>query len=223
MPRALETHEIAGIIEDYRHAAQKAKDAGFDGVEIHAANCYLLDQFIRDSTNKRTDLYGGSVLNRIRLPVEVAAAVCSVWGPDRVGIRLSPITRYVGNTPLDSNPQKTYGSLAERLGELHLAYLHCIEGQTRGPNGAASFDFQALRSSFGGKYIANNGYDRQKMIEAIGSGHADMVAFGHLYISNPDLVERLRLDAAITQPDAATFYMGGALGYTDYPTLDRGG
>src|SRR5262249_13062514 len=161
--------------QDYRRAALNAKDAGFDGVEIHSANCYLLDQFIRDSTNQRTDQYGGSTLNRTRLPVEVAAALCEVWGSDRVGLRLSPMTRSAGNTPFDSDPQATYGLLAQQLGQLHLAYLHCIEGQTRGPNGAALFDFQALRASFGGKYIANNGYDRQLMIQTIRSGHADMV------------------------------------------------
>ena len=220
MPRALETAEIAGIVDDYESAAYRAKDAGFDGVEVHSANCYLLDQFIRDSTNKRTDQYGGPVENRTRLVAEVVAAVSEIWGADRVGIRLSPMTRSAGDTPLDSDPQATYGFLAKRLGKLKLAYLHCIEGQTRGPNGAAAFDYKALHADFGGKYIANNGYDRDSAMKAIESGHADMVAFGQLYISNPDLVERLRRGAPLAQPDHATYYSGGAHGYTDYKTLE---
>jgi len=153
-PRALLTEEIPGIIEDYRKATRNAKRAGFDGVELHAANCFLLDQFIRDSTNRRTDRYGGSVENRIRLPIEVATAVAEIWHPGRVGVRLSPITRMAGDTPLDSDPQRTYGMLARELGTLRLAYLHCIEGQTIGPNAADRFDFEALREAFGGHYIA---------------------------------------------------------------------
>lgn len=219
MPRALETGEIPGILADYRNAARRAKEAGFDGVEIHAANGYLLDQFIRDSTNRRTDAYGGSVANRIRLPIDVARAVAEVWGHDRVGVRLSPTTRSVGDIPLDSDPQGTYGQLARELGTLGLAYLHCVEGQTRGPNGAADFDFKALHAAFGGKYIANNGYDRRLAIDAVASGYADMVAFGRPFISNPDLVARLREDAPLAEPDKATFYGGGAEGYTDYPAL----
>jgi len=220
MPRALETAEIARIVADYRHAAQCAKDAGFDGVEVHAANCYLLDQFIRDSTNLRTDQYGGSVENRTRLPIGVITAVSEVWGADRVGVRLSPITRAVGDTPLDSNPEGTYFYMAEQLGKLGLAYLHCVEGQTRGDNAAANFDFKRLHAAFGGKYIANNSYDRQMAIEAADSGHADMVAFGRPFISNPDLVERLRRNAPLAEADHSTFYGGGAGGYTDYPVLD---
>ena len=220
MPRALELGEIPGIIDDYKVAAQRAKEAGFDGVEVHSANCYLLEQFIRDSTNKRTDAYGGTVENRTRLVAEVVTAVCDMWGADRVGIRLSPMTRSAGDTPLDSDPQVTYGFLAKRLGQLKLAYLHCVEGQTRGPNGASAFDYQALHADFGGKYIANNGYDRESAVRAIESGHADMVAFGQLYISNPDLVERLRRGAPLVAPDHATYYSGGARGYTDYKTLE---
>lgn len=220
MPRALETDEIPGIVEDYRNAARKAKEAGFDGVEVHAANCYLLEQFIRDSTNKRSDQYGGPVENRTRLPVEVISAVAEIWQPDRVGVRLSPMTRAVGDTPLDSAPQATYGFLVERLGKLGLAYLHCVEGQTRGPNGAADFDFKALHAAFGGKYIANNGYDRQLAIDAVASGHADMVAFGRPFIGNPDLVERLRRDAPLVSAPASAYYGGGAEGYTDFATMD---
>lgn len=221
MPRALRSEEIPGLLEDYRRAARKAKQAGFDGVEVHAANCYLLEQFIRDSTNRRRDRYGGSVEKRTRFPVEVVSAVSEVWGPDRVGVRLSPVTRAVGDTPLDGSPQETYGFLAQQLGRLGLAYLHCIEGQTRGPNAAADFEFKALHASFGGRYIANNGYDRQLALDAVASGHADMVSFGQHYIANPDLVERLRRDAPISPADKATYYGGGAEGYTDYKTLDE--
>lgn len=219
MPRALETEEIPGIVADYRNAARRAKEAGFDGVEVHSANCYLLDQFLRDSTNRRTDRYGGSVENRTRLPIEAITAVSEVWGADRVGVRLSPITRAVGDTPLDSDPQRTYGFLAERLGRLGLAYLHCVEGQTRGENAAGAFDFKALHAAFGGSYIANNSYDRRLATDAIESGHADMIAFGRPFIGNPDLVERLRRNTPLVEPDHATFYGGGAEGYTDYPTL----
>ncbi len=165
MPRALRTDEIPGLIEDYRNAARKAKAAGFDGVEVHMANSYLLDQFIRDSTNRRDDIYGGPVENRTRLPIEVATAVAEIWGADRVGVRLSPLTCFAGDTNLDGDPQHTYGFLVERLGTLGLAYLHCIEGQTRGDNAKNAFDFQALRRAFGGQYIANNSYDRALAIE----------------------------------------------------------
>jgi N-ethylmaleimide reductase len=219
MPRALETEEVARIVADYRHAARCAMEAGFDGVEVHAANCYLLDQFIRDSTNQRSDQYGGSVENRTRLPIEVITAVAEVWGANRVGVRLSPITRAVGDTPLDSDPAGTYGYLAVQLGKLGLAYLHCVEGQTRGDNGAGDFDFKRLHAAFGGKYIANNSYDREMAILAINSAHADMVAFGRPFISNPDLVERFRRNAPLAEADRDTFYGGGAGGYTDYPAL----
>jgi N-ethylmaleimide reductase len=220
MPRALEREEIARIVADYAHAARCARDAGFDGVEVHSANCYLLEQFIRDSTNRRTDEYGGTVHNRTRFPIEVISAVSEVWGPDRVGVRLSPITRAVGDTPLDSDPEGTYFYLAAQLGKLGLAYLHCVEGQTRGDNAAGEFDFKKLHAAFGGKYIANNSYDRQMALDAVASGHADMVAFGRPFISNPDLVERLRRGAPLAEADRNTFYGGGAGGYTDYPALD---
>ncbi|QGZ64451.1 alkene reductase [Paraburkholderia acidisoli] len=219
MPRALETAEIPGIVEDYRNAARRAMEAGFDGVEVHSANCYLLEQFVRDSTNKRTDQYGGTVENRTRFPVQAITAVAEIWGADRVGVRLSPLTRSAGDTPLDSDAQHTYGYYVEQLGKLGLAYLHCIEGQTRGDNAAGAFDFKALHAAFGGKYIANNSYDRQMAIDAIASKHADMVAFGRPFISNPDLVERLRRNAPLNAANHATFYGGGAEGYTDYKTL----
>jgi N-ethylmaleimide reductase len=219
MPRALETDEIPGIVEDYRAAARRAQAAGFDGVEVHAANCYLLEQFLRDSTNRRTDRYGGSLENRARLPIEVVTAVAEIWGADRVGVRLSPITHATGETPLDSDPQGTYGYLAGQLGALGLAYLHCVEGQTRGANAAAAFDFKALHAAFGGQYIANNSYTRALAITAVDSGHADMIAFGRPFIANPDLVERLRRDAPLAEAAPATYYGGGAEGYTDFPPL----
>lgn len=219
MPRALRTDEIPGIVEDYRNAARNARDAGFDGVEVHSANCYLLEQFLRDSTNERDDKYGGSLENRARFPLEVTQAVAEIWGSDRVGIRVSPMTRAVGDTPLDSDPTTTYGYYAEQLGKLGLAYLHCIEGQTRGPNAATQFDYKALHRSFGGSYIANNSYTRDLAIDAIAANHADMIAFGRNYISNPDLVERLQRDYPLAEADPATFYGGGADGYTTYPTM----
>jgi N-ethylmaleimide reductase len=218
-PRALATDEIPGIVEDYRSAARNAKAAGFDGVEVHSANNYLLDQFIRDSTNHRADRYGGSIENRTRLTVEVAQAVSEIWGADRVGVRLSPITRSGGGTPLDSNSQATYDFLGERLGELDLAYLHCVEGQTGGQNDVSGFDFQRLRRKFGGKYIANNGYDLALATRAIAEDRADMVAFGRPFIGNPDLVERLRTGAPLLEAPKETYYDGGARGYTDWPVL----
>lgn len=220
-PRALETDEIPGIIEDYVRAATNARAAGFDGVEVHSANCYLLDQFIRDSTNRRDDRYGGSVENRTRLTYEVCEAVAGAIGADRVGVRLSPITKSAGDTPFDSDPQGTYGFLATRLGTLGLAYLHCIEGQTRGDNDADGFDFQALRRAFGGSYIANNSYTKDLAEQALADGRADMIAFGRPFIANPDLVERFRNDLPLA-PEAPrdTWYGGGAEGYTDWPRAD---
>jgi N-ethylmaleimide reductase len=189
-------------------------------VEVHCANCYLLEQFIRDSMNQRTDAYGGPVENRIRLPIEVVTAIAEIWSPGRVGVRLSPITRSAGDTPLDSNPQETYGRLAQALGALNLAYLHCVEGQTRGPNAADGFDFKVLHAAFGGHYIANNSYDRSLAIEAINSGYADMIAFGRPFIGNPDLVERLRGNAPLVDAPHSAYYGGGAEGYTDFPALE---
>ena len=218
-PRALTLAELRGLVDDYVHAARCALDAGFDGVEVHAANGYLLDQFIRDSTNHRKDAYGGAIDQRIRFPVEVVAAVVRAIGAGRVGVRLSPITRAVGDIPLDSTPQATYGRLAQQLQPLGLAYLHCIEGQTRGPNGAADFDFERLSELFGGHYIANNGYNRQTAIQAVDSGYADVIAFGRPFIGNPDLVERLRGNTPLAESDPTTYYGEGARGYTDYPAM----
>ncbi|MBF5093057.1 alkene reductase [Novosphingobium sp. NBM11] len=219
MPRALEADEIPGLVEDYRNAAHLAKKAGFDGVEVHAANGYLLDQFLRDSTNRRTDLYGGSVGNRARFPIEVVKAVAEIWGADRVGVRISPLSTAIGETPLDSDPQATYGYFVQQLGGLGLAYLHAVEGQLREANAASALDFKALHAAFGGAYIANNGYDRQLAMDAIASGHADMISFGRAFIGNPDLVERLRRNAPLFEAPLTAYYGGGAEGYTDFPTL----
>jgi N-ethylmaleimide reductase len=217
-PRVLETDEMPRIVRDYVHAARQAQAAGFDAVEIHAANGYLLDQFLRDGSNRRTDAYGGSIANRARLLFEVAEAVAAVWGPGRVGVRLSPFSNFGDMT--DSDPVATFGHAIEGLSGLGIGYLHMVEGQTGGtrelPPGA---DIPALRRRFKGSYIANNGYDRDLAIEAVETGRADAIAFGRLFIANPDLVERLRHGAPLNPADQETFYGGTAKGYTDYPAL----
>jgi len=219
-PRALETDELPRIVGDYAQAARNAREASFDAVEIHAANGYLLHQFLADGTNKRTDAYGGPVANRARLLLEVAEAVAEVWTPGRVGVRLSPFSNF--GDIADSDPMATFGHAIEGLSGLGLGFLHLVEGQTGGtrelPPGA---DLQALRRLFKGSYIANNGYDRGLAIEAVETGRADLVAFGKLFIANPDLVERLRRDAPLNTPDQATFYGGTERGYTDYPALEQ--
>ncbi len=214
-PRALETGEIAGIVADYAHAAACARRAGFDGVEIHGANGYLIDQFLRDGSNKRTDAYGGSLENRMRFALEVVDAVLKVWPATRVGYRIAPTSP--ANDISDSNPQATFNALAEALTQRNLAYLHVVEGATGGARDVAPFDYLALKRAFSGAYIANNGYTRDMAIAAIRDNRADMVAFGRAFISNPDLVERLRLDAPLAEGDRKTYYGGGAEGYTDYP------
>ncbi len=220
-PRALETDEIAGIVADYAHAAGCAKRAGFDGVEIHAANGYLLDQFIRDSTNKRSDRYGGSIENRARIVSEVAEAVTAVWGGGQsVGVRLSPITPQVGEIGIDSTVMGTYSHVVRELDRFGLVYMHLIEGVTQGdrtePGGYSS---QALRRLFRGLYMANNGIDREMALRMRRDGEAELVCFGRPFISNPDLVERLRTGAPIEESDKATWYGGDGHGYTDYPAL----
>ena len=218
-PRALATAEILEIVEQYRHAARNALAAGFDGVEIHAANGYLIEQFLRDSTNKRTDAYGGLRENRARLLLEVTEAVVGVCGGQRVGIRLSPGSP-VNGADLDSDPAGTYAYVVERLNVFGLAYIHIIEGATQGPREVpGGFDLQILRQSFKGFYIANNGYDLGLALEARRRNLADLISFGRLYIANPDLTERLRIGAPLNVPDRATFFGGGAAGYTDYPIL----
>ncbi|HQT79038.1 MAG: alkene reductase [Rhodospirillales bacterium 20-64-7] len=220
-PRPLETDEIPAIVEDYRKATLNAREAGFDGVEIHAANNYLLDQFVRDSLNKRTDRYGGSVANRLRFPLEVARAVVGAWSPDRVGIRLSPVTEMPGNTPRDSDVMGTYGTFISALSELGLCYLHMVEGTTQTSRDIpAGIDLQALRRRFHGAYMANNRYTPELAAETIRAGDADLVAFGRPYLANPDFVERVRRGGPFApEPPREAWYGGGAKGYTDWPAL----
>jgi N-ethylmaleimide reductase len=217
-PRPLQTDEMPDIIAQYRHAARCALAAGFDGVEIHAANGYLIEQFLRDSTNQRTDVYGGSRENRARLLLEVADAVAKECGGDRVGVRLSPVTP-ANDIAADGDPQATYGYAVEQLNAFNLAYIHVIEGATQGARDLAPFDFQALRRAFKGFYIANNGYDVTLAQKAIRTGQADLVAFGRPFIANPDLVERMRIGAKLNAPRRESFYGGGREGYIDYPFL----
>jgi len=217
-PRALETHEIAGVVDDWRKAAEIARRAGFDGVEIHSANGYLLEQFIRDAVNRRTDGYGGSIANRLRLTLEVVDACVSVFGRDRVGIRLSPVTGS-NNCPQDSNPQATYGALVDALDARGIAFIHFVEGQTGASRHLDGFDFALARKRFRGSYIANNRYTRDMALQAVQSGAADAVAFGVPFIGNPDLPHRLRIDAPLVSAKPETYYLAGAQGYTDYPAL----
>lgn len=220
MPRALETDEIPGLIADYVRAAENAKRAGFDGIEVHSANCYLLDQFIRDSTNIRTDRYGGSIENRTRLTQDVVEAVLGVWDAGRVGIRLSPASTSAGNTPLDSDVMATYGHLIQKLNRFNLAYLHMVEGVTGdGRQMPDGIDLDALRAEFTGPYIGNNGYDMDLAIARRAEGKIDAVAFGRPFIGNPDLVERLRIGAPLIDAPHDTYYGNGSKGLTDWPTL----
>jgi len=216
-PRALEADELAGIVADYVHATQYALAAGFDGVEVHSANGYLLDQFLRDGSNQRTDNYGGSFENRARLLMEVTKAVVAVAGADRVGVRLSPVNPF--NDMKDSNPQALFNYVTESLNQFNLAYLHVVEGGIHGGGIADPFDFDAMRKLFKGAYIANLSYDKARGNAAIASGHADAVAYGVPFIANPDLVERFKADAPLNEADASTFYGGTEKGYTDYPFM----
>ena len=216
-PRALERDEIPGLVEQHRRGARNALAAGFDGVEIQAANGYLLDQFLRDGSNRRSDAYGGSVANRVRLLLEVTEAVAGVWGAERVGVRLSPVNSFNGMH--DSRPDETFGHAAERLGQFGLAYLHVVETDVAGSTAPQNFDQRALRETFGGTYMANAGYDLARAHRVLESGAADLVSFGAPYVANPDLVARLRIGAPLNVPDPATFYGGDERGYTDYPFL----
>ena len=219
VPRALEIDEIPGIIEDYRQAAINAKAAGFDGVEVHSANAYLLDQFLRDGTNHRTDAYGGSFENRTRLTLEVTDAVIGVWGAERVGIRLSPSLTINGMS--DSNPAPLFGYLAEQLGKRGMAYLHCVEpSNPRGDPFDRIVDPQIVRKAFGGNYIANGSYTGERARAALASGEIDAASFGRLFIANPDLPRRLAEDLPMNPLNAERIYSGGADGYTDYPFVD---
>jgi N-ethylmaleimide reductase len=218
-PRALTVEEIAAVVEDYRKAARNAKEAGFDGVEVHGANGYLIDQFLKDGANRRTDGYGGAPENRVRFAVEAVEAVLREWDSSRVGLRIAPVSP--ANDCADSDPQTTFGMLIEKLAPLKLGFLHVVEGATGGARDVAPFDYAALRAAYPGAYMANNGYTFEMAEEAIAQGRADLIAFGRPFISNPDLVERFRRGAPLTEPDRTTFYGGDARGYTDYPTLER--
>jgi 2,4-dienoyl-CoA reductase-like NADH-dependent reductase (Old Yellow Enzyme family) len=210
-PRALETNEIPAVIAAYKKGAQNAQAAGFDGVEIHGANGYLLDQFLQSSTNQRTDAYGGSLENRARLMLEVTDAVTSVWGADRVGMHLAP--RMDSHDMGDADPHATFTHVGRELGKRGLAFICAREH--RAPDSIGP----AIKQAFGGAYIVNEGFDRQSGAQALADGVADAVAFGKLIIANPDLVARFAKDAPLNPWDAETFYSGGARGYTDYPAL----
>jgi len=226
MPRALETDELPGIVADYRRAARAAMEAGFDGVEVHAANGYLLDQFLRSGSNHRKDDYGGSIENRARLLLQVVEAVANEIGAGRTGIRLSPVTP--ANDAADPEPQPLFEHVVKKLAVWPLAYIHIIEGATGGERdyqqGDGPFDYGALRAAYeqaGGRgaWMVNNGYDRESAETVVAEDIADLVAFGRLFISNPDLVRRLRENAPLNAPDSDTFYGGSEKGYTDYPAL----
>ena len=227
-PRALDASELPGIVRDFVHAAVNCvHTAGFDGIEVHGANGYLLDQFLKTGANRRSDDYGGSIENRARLLLEVMRAIADEIGGDRVGLRLSPVTP--ANDIVDDDPQRLFDYVVKQLAPLGLAYIHIIEGATGGPRELPDrpFDYGAMRSAYrraGGHaaWMVNNDYGKELAQKALDEG-ADLVAFGKLYISNPDLVERLRENAPLSEPDKKTFYGGGEKGYTDYPALKDSG
>jgi N-ethylmaleimide reductase len=217
-PRALESGELPGIVATYVRAARNAMEAGFDGVEIHAGNGYLLDQFLRSSTNQRSDAYGGSKENRARLLLDVMEAVCTEVGHDRVGLRLSPVTTF--NDLADADPQDTFDHVVTQLNSLRLAFLDILQGTGGAPRDQwVPFDYARLRSLYAGNLVLNNGYDFATAQEALKSGAADAIAFGRLLLANPDLVERFRRGAPLNAPEVQTFYSGEEKGYTDYPCL----
>jgi N-ethylmaleimide reductase len=216
VPRALEAAEIPAVVAQFEQGAQRALAAGFDGVEIHGANGYLIDQFLRDGTNRRTDRYGGSVANRARFLLEVTEAVAGVWGGDRVGARLSPWSDF--NNMRDSDPPATFGHAARELARWRLAYLHVVEPVGSVPAGAAPLA-PDLKATFGGPLMVNGGYTRPLAEAALARGEADLVSFAALFLANPDLPARLERNASLNAPDPATFYGGDHRGYTDYPSL----
>jgi N-ethylmaleimide reductase len=216
-PRALDIDEIPAIVDDFRQAAANAMKAGFDGVEVHGANGYLLEQFLKDGANQRTDSYGGSVENRARLLLEVTEAVSKEIGADRTGVRISPVSP--ANAISISNPQEQYDYVADKLNALGIVYLHVVEGATGGPRDIAPFDYDSLRQRFKNTYMGNNGYNTELASAQLAEGKVDLFALGRPFISNPDLVERLETGAALNELDGSTLYGGGAKGYTDYPTL----
>ncbi len=221
VPRALKTDEVPDIVRQFRQAAENARAAGFDGVEIHGANGYLLDQFLRSGSNKRTDMYGGSLENRARLPLEVTKAVIEVWGRDRVGYRISPHND--AHSMSDANPLETFSYFTRELNKIGLGYLHLIEpiGGRAGFVPPEARLGPTLRRIFERTFILNGGYGLQNGSEAITRGEADLIAFGVPFLANPDLPEHFRQNEPLNEPDVATFYVGGAKGYTDYPALVR--
>lgn len=218
-PRALETSEIAGIVDDFRTAARHAIEAGFDGIEIHGAHGYLLDAFLRDGSNHRTDAYGGSIENRARFLVEVMAAVIGEIGASKVGVRLSPVSPV--NDSSESHPQPLFEHVVRELEKLHPVYIHVVEGATGGPRDNAPFDYAALRKLYSGTWMVNNGYTKEMAEQAVASGHADLVSFGRAMITNPDLVRRFQENAPLNElfADAPLYGGQGPHGYTDYPAL----
>ncbi|KAF1050162.1 alkene reductase [Xylophilus sp.] len=224
-PRALGSEEIPGIVHDYAAAARNAVEtAGFDGVEIHGANGYLIDQFLKTGANRRTDDYGGSIENRARFLLEVVRRVADAIGAGKVGIRLSPVTP--ANDIVDADPQPLFEHVARQLAPLGLAYIHVIEGATGGPRELPDrpFDYERFKKAYRdaggqGAWIVNNGYDKERAEQAVASGHADAIAFGKPFISNPDLVRRFQENAPLNPWDQSTFYGGGEKGYIDYPAL----
>jgi N-ethylmaleimide reductase len=221
--RALGIEEIPGIVEEFRKGAERAKAAGFDGVEIHGANGYLLDQFLQDGSNKRTDAYGGPVENRARLMLEVAEAVVSIWGGDRVGLRLAPSGSWASMS--DSNPEKTFGYVADQLNRFGLAYLHIVEPRIVGAEapieGRPAVAAAQIRRIFKGAILAAGGFDREGAQRIVESGDADLVAFGRFFSSNPDLPERLRRNLPLTPYDRDTFWGGDHRGYTDFRSYEE--
>lgn len=216
MPRALETDEIADIVAEFRHAAERALLAGFDGIELHAANGYLLDQFLRSGTNNRTDQYGGTIERRARLLLEVVAATIEVWGPGRVGVRLSPFNPY--NSMTDADPFTTFPTVAALLALQPLAYLHVTYGGGSDEDRARLAPL--MRAAFHGAMIVNGGYSAESAEDVLAANEADAIAFGVPYLANPDLAERFRIGAELNAPDFSTMYVGGEKGYVDYPVLD---
>jgi N-ethylmaleimide reductase len=218
-PHALTTAEVRGVVEEYRHAAGVAREAGFDGVEIHGANGYLVDQFLQSGTNHRTDEYGGPAENRARFLLEVVDALTSVWGSERVGVRLSP--GGTTNGIQDDNPEETYTYAARRLDALGLMYLHVVEAPvgTSGPDDRQLCATELVRPVYRGPLISTGGYTIETAERALEKGSADLIGFGRLFIANPDLPERVRVGAELNEPDRSTFYSGGARGYIDYHAL----
>jgi len=216
-PRALTIDEIKSIVNQYRHAARMAKQAGFDGVEIHAANGYLIDQFLRDGSNHRSDEYGGSEENRMRFLNEVLDAVLETWDSQSVGVRFSPENSF--NSMSDSDPQTHFNYFISQLNPRKLAYIHLLEGDMMGD--ARNVNYRALRDVYDGVYIANNGYDKNRAETSLSNGDSDLIAFGILFLANPDLVKRFENDLALNEANQATFYGGDETGYTDYPTAEK--